>query len=83
VTDGLFTVIVVALGVLLGAALVVLIALTIVAIDARLDARRRRRAARSSDDDEAPDALAAFGVDISVWPSRAPRNGQSHEEASA
>ena len=25
------------------------------------------------------DALAPFGADISVWPSRAPRNGSAHE----
>ena len=25
------------------------------------------------------DALAPFGADISVWPSRAPRNGSAHD----
>jgi hypothetical protein len=46
-------------------------------------ARRRRRRRRSGmTDAEVADALATFGVDISVWPSRAPRNGSTstHEE---
>ena len=44
-------------------------------------ARRRRRGTqlRSLSDREVMDALAPFGADISVWPSRAPRNGSAHE----
>lgn len=81
-SDTLFIVVAVALGILLGIALVFLIGTLAIAVDARIT-RRRRLARRTVDEDEPPDGLAAFGVDISVWPSRAPRNGQSHEEASA
>ena len=68
------------------AILLVLVACTVIFLimligEERLD-RRRARAPRRRDVDEPPEALEAFGVDISVWPSRAPRNGTS-EEASA
>jgi hypothetical protein len=45
---------------------------------------RRRRADRrlpTLTDREVADALAPFGADISIWPSRAPRNGSSYENA--
>ena len=31
-------------------------------------------------DREVIDALAPFGADISIWPSRAPRNGSAYDE---
>lgn len=54
--------------------------------------RRNRR--RTLTDEQVADALAplggvdrldpgAFGVDISCWPSRAPRNGSAHEDTVA
>jgi hypothetical protein len=43
--------------------------------------RSRRRQRRALLDREIADALAPFGADISVWPSRAPRNGTTHETA--
>jgi hypothetical protein len=43
--------------------------------------RRRRRRLRGLTDEEVADALAPFGVDISIWPSRAPRNGAAYEDA--
>lgn len=45
-------------------------------------ARRRRQARdgwRPLSDEEVADSLAPFGADISIWPSRAPRNGSTHE----
>jgi hypothetical protein len=33
---------------------------------------------RAKTDREIANALGTFGVDISVWPSRAPRNGSTH-----
>ncbi len=42
--------------------------------DRRRDRFYRRRA---KTDREVADALAPFGADISVWPSRAPRNGST------
>jgi hypothetical protein len=48
----------------------------------RLDGwlRRRRRLNNGLTDDEVRDALAPLGADISIWPSRAPRNGSAHED---
>jgi hypothetical protein len=42
--------------------------------------RRHHRRHRPLTDDEVADALGTFGVDISIWPSRAPRNGSAHED---
>jgi hypothetical protein len=42
--------------------------------------RRHRRRHRPLTDEQVADALGTFGVDISVWPSRAPRNGSTHHE---
>jgi hypothetical protein len=42
--------------------------------------RRRRRMMRPLSDREVADALAPFGADISIWPSRAPHNGSSYED---
>ena len=42
--------------------------------------RRRRPPLRPLSDREVADALAPFGADISIWPSRAPRNGSSYED---
>jgi hypothetical protein len=33
---------------------------------------------RAKTDREVADALAPFGADISIWPSRAPQNGSTH-----
>lgn len=44
--------------------------------------RRRRYRARhlhTLSDREVADALAPFGADISIWPSRAPRNGSAYD----
>jgi hypothetical protein len=42
--------------------------------------RRHRRRQQPLTDEQVADALGTFGVDISVWPSRAPRNGSTHYE---
>ena len=51
-----------------------------IAIDDRI--RRRRRDRRGMTDREVASSLdpGEYGVDISVWPSRAPRNGSSYED---
>jgi hypothetical protein len=41
--------------------------------------RRRRRRLRGMTEAEVADVLGTFGVDISVWPARAPRNGATEE----
>jgi hypothetical protein len=47
---------------------------------ARWRRRQRRRNPRQPlSDREVADALAPFGADISIWPSRAPRNGTTHD----
>lgn len=80
-SDTVFTVITIGLGIMLGLTLVALLVLLALVIEDRQHHRRRRRA-RANGETEPPESLEAFGVDISVWPSRAPRNGAS-EEASA
>ena len=73
-TDTTFVLIAVALGVaVLGG-----LACGVLLLDDWL--RRRRRGRHDLDDGAPPEALEAFGVDISMWPSRAPRNGSSYED---
>lgn len=59
----------------------VLAAYTLGGITRRIRRRRRqhRHAVRGLTDREVADALAPFGADISIWPSRAPRNGTTHD----
>jgi hypothetical protein len=54
----------------------------VIAFAVALLARRRRPPLRTLSDREVMDALAPFGADISVWPSRAPRNGSTHDDES-
>lgn len=42
--------------------------------------RRRHPRLEPLTDREVIDALAPFGADISIWPSRAPRNGSAYDE---
>ena len=58
----------------------ILLAAYIIAVLGR-GRRRRRRAGHlhTLSDREVVDALAPFGADISIWPSRAPRNGTTHD----
>jgi hypothetical protein len=78
VTDPVFITLIVS-GAVIGALLISLIGTIVLAVRATRSSRRRRREARAYDEGAPPDALEAFGVDISVWPSRAPRNGSSEE----
>ena len=67
------------------AAIVIVLPATVITLAIVLDAldrRRRRRRPHTLTDREIADALAPFGADISVWPSRAPRNGTAHEDIS-
>jgi hypothetical protein len=68
----------IALGVIALAALTLAAAAAVVRLDGWWT--RRRRARHGLTEEEALDALAPFGADISVWPSRAPRNGSAHED---
>jgi hypothetical protein len=67
-----------------GAASITVSAVTVVVtiiFDQRRKRRdRRRRHPAGLSDREVMDALAPFGADISVWPSRAPRNGSTHDD---
>ena len=58
-------------------ALLLAYALAVFARSARR--RRRGRQLHALSDREVMDALAPFGADISIWPSRAPRNGNTYD----
>lgn len=55
-----------------------------IAVAIRIDEwlRQRRRDRAGMTDREVANAIdpGEYGVDISVWPSRAPRNGSAHED---
>jgi hypothetical protein len=57
---------------------------TIIAVAVRLDEwlRRRRRERQGLSDREVANSIdpGEYGVDISMWPSRAPRNGSTYED---
>jgi hypothetical protein len=65
--------------ILLWPAVGVLAAYTLAVIARRARRHHRRHQLRTLSDREVADALAPFGADISVWPSRAPRNGSTHD----
>lgn len=73
-----FVLVVIALAIFGLVLLVSTVAATIVIVQDRLDRRRRHR---TLTDEDVADALAPFGADISVWPSRAPRNGSTEDIA--
>lgn len=77
-TTAEFVLVVIALAILGLALLVAAAGATLVIVQDRLDRRRRHR---TLTDEDVADALAPFGADISVWPSRAPRNGSTEDIA--
>lgn len=62
----------------------ILLAATALAAAVALDnwLQRRRRDRQGMTDREVANSIdpGEYGVDISVWPSRAPRNGSAHED---
>ena len=67
------------LGVFCALAAAFAILLAVLVIQERLDQRRRRRQGMTEREVAAQMDPGNYGVDISVWPSRAPRNGSSYE----
>lgn len=59
---------------------------TVLGVALRFDEwlQRRRRERAGMTDREVANSIdpGEYGVDISVWPSRAPRNGSAHEDIS-
>jgi hypothetical protein len=65
------------LGTVAAAAVLLIFAELLFALERRHDRRRKKH--QGMTDAEVAEALGTFGADISVWPSRAPKNGSAHE----
>jgi hypothetical protein len=80
-SDTAFVLLVIVAGIFALAALLGVGIAVLVRVEDLLDHRRRERAGMT--DREVANSIdpGNYGVDISMWPSRAPRNGSAHEDA--
>jgi hypothetical protein len=80
-SDTAFVLLVIVAGIFGAAALLGVAIAVLVRVEDLLDRRRRERAGMT--DREVANSIdpGNYGVDISMWPSRAPRNGSAHEDA--